>query len=122
MRWTCKSTRKLASELRGRGYQVSHTLVAQLLHEADYSLQSNRKVREGINHPDRNSQFEHINQRVTAQIKQGQPAISVDTKKKELVGDFKNGGRNGGPRDNRRKSAFTIHGQDSGQGDSLRGI
>lgn len=93
LRWTSKSTRKLASELRARGHQVSHTLVATLLHEAEYSLQSNSKVREGIHHPDRNAQFEHINQRVTAQIQQGQPAISVDTKKKELVGDFKNGGR-----------------------------
>jgi hypothetical protein len=93
LRWTSKSTRKLASELRARGHQVSHTLVATLLHQAEYSLQSNSKVRQGIHHPDRNAQFEHINQRVTAQIQQGQPAISVDTKKKELVGDFKNGGR-----------------------------
>jgi hypothetical protein len=93
LRWTCKSTRRLAAELGQQGYQVSHTLVAQLLHQAGYSLQGNRKVREGTSHPDRNAQFEHINRRVQGQMKQGEPAISVDTKKKELVGDFKNGGR-----------------------------
>src|SRR5258706_562268 len=93
LRWTSKSTRRLARELQKQGYQVSHTLVAQLLHEAGYHLQANRKTREGANHPDRDAQFEHINRRVTEQLAQGQPAISVDTKKKELVGDFKNGGR-----------------------------
>jgi len=98
LRWTCKSTRRLATELRGEGYQVSHTLVAQLLHEAGYSLQGNRKVREGTSHPDRNAQFEHINRQVTRQLRRGDPAISVDTKKKELVGDFKNGGRQWRPR------------------------
>jgi hypothetical protein len=98
LRWTCKSTRRLAAELQGQGYQVSHTLVAQLLHEAGYSLQGNRKVREGTSHPDRNAQFEHINRQVTRQLRRGDPAISVDTKKKELVGDFKNGGRQWRPR------------------------
>jgi hypothetical protein len=93
LRWTCKSTRRLAAELGQQGYQASHTLVAQLLHQAGYSLQGNRKVREGTSHPDRNAQFEHINRRVKGQMNQGEPAISVDTKKKELVGDFKNGGR-----------------------------
>jgi len=93
LRWTCKSTRKLAGELREQGYRISHTLAAQLLHESGYSLQGNRKVREGSRHPDRNAQFEHINARVRRQMRQGEPAISVDTKKKELVGDFKNGGQ-----------------------------
>ena len=98
LRWTCKSTRRLAAELQGRGYTISHTLVAHLLHEAGYGLQANRKTREGTHHPDRNAQFEHINRRVTRQVQRGQPAISVDTKKKELVGDFKNAGREWRPR------------------------
>jgi hypothetical protein len=93
LRWTCKSTRRLARELGQRGHPASHRLVANLLHEADYSLQGNRKVREGAEHPDRNAQFEYLNARVARQLRQGQPAISVDTKKKELVGDFKNSGR-----------------------------
>jgi len=93
LRWTCKSTRRLAGELQEQGCQISHTLAAQLLHESGYSLQGNRKVREGSSHPDRNAQFEHINRRVTRQMRRGEPAISVDTKKKELVGDFKNGGQ-----------------------------
>jgi len=98
LRWTCKSTRNLAAELGRQGYGVSHTLVAQLLHDMGYSLQANRKNREGAGHPDRNAQFEHINQTVARQVKQCQPAISVDTKKKELVGDFKNSGRNWHPK------------------------
>jgi transposase len=93
LRWTCKSTRRLATELAERGLEVSHTLVAQMLREAGYSLQANHKTREGASHPDRNAQFEHINATVQRHIRRGQPAISVDTKKKELVGDFKNGGR-----------------------------
>ncbi len=100
LRWTCKSLRRLSEELRARGYQASHTLVGQLLHEAGYSLQANRKTREGTNHPDRNAQFEHINRRVRRQLKRGGPAISVDTKKKELVGDFKNGGQEWRPKGN----------------------
>lgn len=92
LRWTCKSTRKLAEELRARGHQISHETVARLLHAAGYSLQSNRKTREGRSHPDRDAQFEHINARVLALQKRKQPVISVDTKKKELVGDFKNNG------------------------------
>lgn len=98
LRWTSKSTRVLSAELCKQGHQVSHMLVSQLLHEAGYSLQGNRKTREGKNHPDRNAQFEHINDRVTAQLKKGEPAISVDTKKKELVGDFKNAGREWRPK------------------------
>lgn len=93
LRWTCKSTRRLAEELAGEGYQVSHRLVAELLHELDYSLQGNRKTKEGSRHPDRNAQFEYINRVASAAMARSQPAISVDTKKKELVGDFKNGGR-----------------------------
>jgi hypothetical protein len=93
LRWTGKSTRRLAAELRRKGYHVSHTWVGQLLHASGYSLQANAKNREGAKHPDRNAQFEHINEQATLQIRQSQPAISVDTKKKELVGDFKNAGQ-----------------------------
>jgi len=92
LRWTCKSTRKLAEELQGQGHDISHETVALLLHAAGYSLQSNRKTREGSSHPDRNAQFEFINARVLAFQKRGQPVVSVDTKKKELIGDFKNNG------------------------------
>jgi hypothetical protein len=98
LRWTCKGTRRLAEELGQQGYQASHTLVAQLLAEAHYSLQANQKNREGSHHPDRNAQFEHIRREVATQLRSGQPAISVDTKKKELVGDFKNGGREWQPK------------------------
>jgi transposase len=93
LRWTCKSTRRLAEELTHQRHPVGARTVATLLKEAGYSLQANRKTREGSSHPDRNAQFEHINAQVMAFHKQRQPVISVDTKKKELVGDFKNGGR-----------------------------
>lgn len=93
LRWTCKSVRKLAEELKGMGHQVSYPVVAELLHELDYSLQANRKTKEGDDHPDRNAQFEHINAKVQQYIDLKQPVISVDTKKKELVGDFKNSGQ-----------------------------
>ena len=93
LRWTCKSLRKLAQELGRQGHRVSHRLVAELLHALGYSLQANAKTREGGTHPDRNAQFEHIHDQIQAFLRQGQPVISVDTKKKELVGDFKNGGR-----------------------------
>jgi transposase len=93
LRWTCKSVRRLADELQRQGHSVSHELVANLLQELGYSLQANRKTREGMAHPDRNAQFEHIQAEVQAFQRAGQPVISVDTKKKELVGDFKNGGR-----------------------------
>jgi hypothetical protein len=98
LRWTGKSTRRLAGELKRAGYHVSHTWVGQLLHASGYSLQANAKNREGANHPDRNAQFEHINQEATRQIRRNQPAISVDTKKKELVGDFKNAGKTWHPK------------------------
>jgi transposase len=98
LRWTCKSVRKLAEELRRLGHQTSHRMVAELLHELGYSLQANRKTLEGSNHADRDQQFQHINQQVTQLLGQRQPVISVDTKKKELVGDFKNTGAELRPR------------------------
>ena len=93
LRWTAKSVRRLAAGLRELGHEVSHETVARLLRSLGYSLQANAKMREGASHPDRDAQFAHINTRVTAALAAGQPAISVDTKKKELVGDFKNAGR-----------------------------
>ena len=98
LRWTCKSTRNLAAELRRHGFQVSHTSVGSKLHELGYSLHALRKTREGTNHPDRNAQFEHINATVEYFQARNQPVISVDTKKKELVGTFKNGGREWQPK------------------------
>ena len=93
LRWTCKSLRKLAEELRQMGHQTSHPMVGRMLHDLGYSLQANSKTLEGTNHPDRNAQFEYLNGKVKRQLQQHQPVISVDTKKKELVGDFKNNGR-----------------------------
>src|SRR5271156_2495988 len=93
LRWVSRSQRNIAETLRRQGFQVSQKLIGQLLREQQYSCQANRKTREGSHHPDRNAQFEHINTTVKAAIAAGNPAISVDTKKKELVGDFKNGGR-----------------------------
>ena len=93
LRWTCKSVRKLAAELQRQGHSVSHQTVSELLHDMGYSLQANRKVLEGSSHPDRNAQFEHLNAAVQLQLSLGEPVISVDTKKKELVGPFRNGGR-----------------------------
>ena len=93
LRWTCKSTRTLAEELTGQGHPISDRTVAALLYEAGYSLQANCKTREGRRHPDRNAQFEYINAQARRFQKRGQPVISVDTKKQELVGDFKNPGR-----------------------------
>jgi hypothetical protein len=93
LRWTCKSTRRLADELTRKRHPVGVNTVAALLRRAGYSLQANRKTREGARHPDRNAQFKHINAQVRRFQNQDQPAISVDTKKKELIGDFKNAGR-----------------------------
>lgn len=93
LRWSCLSTRTLAVALEALGHAVSHTVVAELLHQLGYSLQSNVKTREGRQHPDRDAQFRYIARQVRAAQRHGQPAISVDTKKKELVGPFKNGGR-----------------------------
>ena len=93
LRWVSKSVRKLADELRTMGHRISHTLVAELLHGLGYTLQANRKTREGTQHPDRDAQFQYLNQQVRTCQARGEPVISVDTKKKELVGDFKNPGR-----------------------------
>jgi len=93
LRWTCKSVRKLATELRAQGHAVSHAWVAGVLHAWGYSLQGNRKTREGDDHPDRDAQFAYINAAAERYLAAGAPVLSVDTKKKELVGDFKNGGR-----------------------------
>jgi len=93
LRWTCKSTGTLAEELQRQHHPVSDRTVAALLKAAGYSLQANRKTREGSSHEDRNAQFEHINRRVLRFQKQGEPVVSIDTKKKELVGEFKNAGR-----------------------------
>jgi hypothetical protein len=98
LRWTCKSTRRLAAELAARRHTVSHEKVAQLLRERDYSLQGNRKTEEGNQHPDRNAQFLYINAAVTRALRAGEPVISVDTKKKELVGNYVNHGRQWRPR------------------------
>ncbi len=93
LRWVCKSTRVLARALTRRGHPVSHVTVAQLLHDLDFSLQSNRKTEEGRDHPDRDAQFRHINQTVKRALVRGTPVISVDTKKKELIGAFANPGQ-----------------------------
>ncbi len=93
VRWTSRSTRRLARELQALGHNVSSHLVADLLHAAGYSLQGNQKTKEGTRHPDRDAQFRYLNVEVVRHQRRHQPVISVDTKKKELVGDFKNGGR-----------------------------
>jgi hypothetical protein len=98
LRWTCKSTSNLAAALVGQNHPVTDRTVARLLKQAGYSLQANRKTQEGASHPDRNAQFEYIGRRVTACQKQGQPVVSVDTKKKELVGEFKNAGQEWNPK------------------------
>jgi transposase len=114
LRWTSKSVRTLAEELRKLGHQVSHQLVSELLQKLGYSLQANRKTREGGDHEDRDAQFEHINTQAKAFAAQGEPVISVDAKKKELVGDFKNGGREWRPKgepEEVRVYDFPIEGQ-----------
>lgn len=114
LRWTAKSVRTLAQELREQGHQVSHQLVSELLHSLGYSLQANRKMHEGGEHPDRDAQFEHINTQAQAFLAEGEPVISVDAKKKELVGDFKNPGREWSPKgkpEEVRVYDFPIQGQ-----------
>jgi Rhodopirellula transposase DDE domain len=96
--WTCKGTRKLAEALAGQGHRVSHQTVARLLQEMGYNLQVNRKTLEGASHPDRDAQFRYIAKQVRSFQRRGQPVVSVDTKKKELVGDFKNPGREWQPK------------------------
>jgi hypothetical protein len=98
LRWTCKSLRRLAAELCAQGHAISHTVVGELLARQHFSLQANSKTREGGNNPDRDAQFEHINHSVADALEEHQPVISVDTKKKELVGDFKNAGREWRPK------------------------
>jgi transposase len=93
LRWTCKSLRRLSAELKKLGHQISHTVVGELLKKQKFSLQANRKTLEGADNPDRDAQFHFINDAVQAALAENQPVISVDTKKKELVGDFKNAGR-----------------------------
>ena len=99
LRWTCKSTRRLAEELTRQGHPVSDRTVARLLYDAGYRLQANRKTREGKKHPDRNAPFEHINEQVQRAQKRGLPVVSIDTKKQENVGDFKNPGQEWRPED-----------------------
>ena len=98
LRWTCKSLRVLAEELKAQGHSVSHSMIGELLHDMGYSLQANRKTSEGKQHPDRNEQFEFINLLVEEHLEKGNPVISVDAKKKELVGNFKNVGREWRPK------------------------
>ena len=93
LRWTSKSIRKLTAELQALGHPVSHRIVNELLHELGYTLQANRKTKEGTQHPDRDAQFSYLNEQVRSAQKKGHPVISVDTRKKELIGDFKKGGR-----------------------------
>jgi DDE family transposase len=100
LRWVSRSQRHLVKALTAQGFQVSQRVVGKLLRELNYSCQANRKTREGSNHPDRNAQFKHVNKTVQTAIAAGEPAISVDTKKKELVGDFKNNGRELRPKGN----------------------
>ena len=107
LRWVSRSQRRIARALGERGYEVSQKLVGLLLREQGYSCQANRKTREGTNHPDRDAQFAHINTVVQAAMAAGEPAISVDTKKKELVGDFKNPGRELRPKG--RPEAVRVH-------------
>src|SRR3954449_12771488 len=101
LRWTCKSLRRLADELQAQGHRVSRTLVGTLLHDLGFSLQATAKTREGGRHPARDAQFAFINAHVTRALAAGEPVISVDTKKKELVGDFKNAGREWRPKGSR---------------------
>jgi transposase len=107
LRWTSKSVRHLATELQAMGHDVSYRIVSDLLHATGYSLQANRKTREGPQHPDRDTQFRYLNEQVRRFQRQHRPAISVDTKKKELIGDFKNAGREWRPTDS--PEAVRVH-------------
>src|SRR5579872_3955075 len=107
LRWTTKSLRRLSDELAAKGHRVGRTVVGELLHALGYSLQANSKVIEGKQHPDRDAQFRHINRRTKAMQRAGQPVISVDTKKKELVGSFANKGREWRPRG--QPTAVRVH-------------
>jgi transposase len=123
LRWTCKSTPKLAAELQAQGHAVSQATVWRLLDELDYSMQSNRKTREGTGHADRNAQFEFINGAAKDFLARGLPVISVDTKKKELVGPFKNGGREWEKTSKPKEvNMHDFSGQEARQGQSIRGF
>lgn len=98
LRWTCKSTRQLAKALVNQGHNVSHTTIADELHLQKYSLKGNRKTQEGSSHPDRNAQFMHIHETSSAFQERGEPVISIDTKKKEILGNYKNGGKEWAPK------------------------
>jgi transposase len=100
LRWTCRSTRQLAAALKAQGYRIGHQTVASLLDDLGYSLQGNQKTTEGSSHPDRDAQFKYIQRRVEEFQSRGQPVVSVDTKKKEHVGDFKNNGKEWRPKGN----------------------
>jgi hypothetical protein len=113
LRWTCKSKAKLSAALLNKGWHISPTTVGRLLHELGYSLQSVRKSQEGTSHPDRNAQFEHINATANEYLRSKQPVISVDTKKKELVGDFKNNGREWQPKQTPEKALVHDFPQDA---------
>jgi hypothetical protein len=118
LRWTTRSVRNLADELVRLGHRVSHQTVSEQLHDMGYSLQANRKVLEGTEHPDRDAQFRHISEAVQLQLRLGEPVISVDTKKKELVGPFRNGGRElrpGGEPERVLMHDFVIHDADHGR-------
>ena len=123
LRWVSRSLRHLVKALAAQGFKASQRVVANLLRELNYSCQANRKTREGANHPDRDAQFAHINAMVKAAISAGEPAISVDTKKKELVGDFKNNGRELRPKGN-PEPVQGARLQDTGVGQSraIRGL
>ena len=108
LRWICKSTRTLAAELSRQKHPISHEKVAQLLRDQHYSLQSNRKTEEGADHPDRDAQFRHINKQVKRALAKGMPVISVDTKKKELLGNYDNGGKQWLP----AKQSLKVNGHD----------
>lgn len=116
LRWICKSTRTVAAQLTRKKHPVSHMKIAQLLHEQGYSLQSNRKTEEGDDHPDRDAQFRYINTQVKRALTKGTPVISVDTKKKELVGDYENGGQQWLP----AKKPVKVQGHDFPQPDVAR--
>ena len=103
LRWTCKSARALAAELTSEDHPVSHTKVTQLLRDVGYSLQGNRKTEEGDDHPDRDAQFRYINRAVSAALRAGEPVISVDTKKKELIGNYQNRAGSGAKRRRRTR-------------------
>ena len=123
LRWTCKSTRKLAEELQRQKHPVTDRTVAALLKQSGYSLQANRKTKEGSSHPDRNAQFEYINRQVLACQRRRQPVVSVDTKKKELVGEFKNAGEEWQPQGQARESqGARLPGEGTRQGDPVRRV